>query len=46
MKAKKGFKKTYRFEKGSSDKILVFVDAQENDEKGERQVHFMSSRIV
>ena len=28
MKAKKGFEKTYRFEKGSSDKFLVFVDAQ------------------
>ena len=24
----KGFKKTYRFEKGSSDKFLVLVDAQ------------------
>ena len=30
----KGFKKTYRFEKGSSNKFLVFVDAQ-GDEKEE-----------
>ena len=43
MKAK-GFKKTYRFEKGSSDKFLVFVDTQ-GDER-ERQVQCMSSRIV
>ena len=35
MKAK-GFKKTYRFEKGSSDKILVFVDAQGNEKERER----------
>ena len=43
MKAK-GFKKTYRFEKGSSDKFLVFVDVQ-GDER-ERQVQCMSSRTV
>ena len=30
----KGFKKTYKFEKGSLDKFLVFVDAQ-GDEKEE-----------
>ena len=27
----KGFKKTYRFEKGSSDKFLVFVNAQRDE---------------
>ena len=44
MKAKKGFEKTYRFEKGSSDKILVFVDAQGNERNW--QVQCISSRIM
>ena len=33
MQTKKGFKKTYRFERGFSDKSLVFVDAQGNERK-------------
>ena len=36
MKTKKVLKKTYRFERGSLDKVLVFVDAQGNERERER----------
>ena len=36
----KGFKKTYRFERGSSDRILVFVDAGETMKKEKEEDRF------
>ena len=38
MKAK-GFKKTNRFEKGSSNKFLVFVDAQGDEREKTNSVY-------
>ena len=40
------FRETYRFEKWSSDKVFVFVDARESERERERQVQYMGSRIT
>ena len=42
------FRETYRFEKWSSDKVFVFVDARESERERERerQVQCTGSRIT
>ena len=40
------FRETYKFERWSSDKVFVFVDAQENERERERQVHYTGSKIT
>ena len=38
---KREFRETYRFEKWFSDKVFVFVDAQENRRERERKTSSM-----
>ena len=46
LKSLREFSETYRFEKWSSDKVFVYVDAQESARERERQVQCTGSRIM